>query len=300
MNSFFDWASSLSRFVRFDAARADEVNSALDEVSAGFDDVEIKTNAAIKLPDGETSAALGNAAARIGKVLSFDATGQPMVINPPSGSGDVVTDAVQTLTNKTVALGSNTVSGTKAQFSTACSDGDFLFVGDASGDVVGPASSTDNAVARFDSTTGKLIQNSAFIVDDTGHVSSFGGNIKFPASQAASADANTLDDYEEGSWTPSQGAGLTVTGSFSSSGTYVKIGKQVTVIGTVSGSTSVAISLAGTVLCGNLPFSAANNGIGSVTNSNYVPTNCFTSTTNIFSGSIAAASTIYFTVTYFV
>lgn len=36
-----------------------------------------------------------------------------------------------------------------------------------SGDVVGPASATDNAVARFDLTTGKLIQNSAVIIADT-------------------------------------------------------------------------------------------------------------------------------------
>jgi hypothetical protein len=38
------------------------------------------------------------------------------------------------------------------------------------GDVVGPASATDNAVARYDLTTGKLIQNSLVIVDDTGSV----------------------------------------------------------------------------------------------------------------------------------
>ncbi len=37
----------------------------------------------------------------------------------------VTTAGVQTLTNKTVALGSNTVSGTIAQFNTACSDADF-------------------------------------------------------------------------------------------------------------------------------------------------------------------------------
>jgi hypothetical protein len=37
-----------------------------------------------------------------------------------------------------------------------------------SGDVVGPASATDNAIARFDTTTGKLIQNSAVTVSDTG------------------------------------------------------------------------------------------------------------------------------------
>lgn len=54
--------------------------------------------------------------------------------------------------------------------------------------------------------------------------------IKFPATQAASADANTLDDYEEAlgssGWTPADdsGAGL----SFSSvSAQYVKIGRMV-------------------------------------------------------------------------
>ena len=38
------------------------------------------------------------------------------------------------------------------------------------GDVVGPASSTDNAIARFDTTTGKLLQNSVVLVGDTGAV----------------------------------------------------------------------------------------------------------------------------------
>ena len=39
--------------------------------------------------------------------------------------------------------------------------------------VVGPGSSTDNAVARFDGTTGKLIQNSVTIIDDTGAATGF-------------------------------------------------------------------------------------------------------------------------------
>ena len=38
------------------------------------------------------------------------------------------------------------------------------------GDVVGPASATDNAVARFDATTGKLLQNSVVLIGDTGSV----------------------------------------------------------------------------------------------------------------------------------
>jgi len=44
----------------------------------------------------------------------------------------------------------------------------------ASGDVYGPASATDNAVARFDLTTGKLIQNSVVTIDDTGNVAGVG------------------------------------------------------------------------------------------------------------------------------
>lgn len=37
------------------------------------------------------------------------------------------------------------------------------------GDVVGPASATDNAIARYDTTTGKLIQNSVVTIDDDGN-----------------------------------------------------------------------------------------------------------------------------------
>lgn len=54
-----------------------------------------------------------------------------------------------------------------------------------SGDVVGPAGATDNAVARFDSTTGKLIQNSGVIIDDS-------NNITGVASLTASATITAL------------------------------------------------------------------------------------------------------------
>lgn len=43
-----------------------------------------------------------------------------------------------------------------------------------SGDVVGPASSTDNAIVRFDGTTGKLIQNSDAILDDSENLTGIG------------------------------------------------------------------------------------------------------------------------------
>jgi len=101
------------------------------------------------------------------------------------------------------------------------------------GDVVGPASATDNALVRFDLTTGKLVQNSGTTLSDTGTLAMAGlldissasaGQIKFPATQVASSDVNTLDDYEEGPFTPT-GNGITFT---SASGTYTKIGRAVT------------------------------------------------------------------------
>lgn len=42
--------------------------------------------------------------------------------------------------------------------------------GAGSGDVVGPAASTDNAIARFSLATGKLIKNSGAILDDNGRI----------------------------------------------------------------------------------------------------------------------------------
>jgi hypothetical protein len=82
-----------------------------------------------------------------------------------------------------------------------------------------------------------------------------GTGITFPATQSASSNANTLDDYEEGEWTPTflSDGGTTGTQTNTSVwGRYIKIGRQVTVwfkwIGTLSGYT-------GTIQVAGLPFS---------------------------------------------
>jgi len=62
--------------------------------------------------------------------------------------------------------------------------------GGGTGDVVGPASSTDNAIARFDLTTGKLIQNSSVIVDDSGSITGVASLAAVTAS-ITSANAGT-------------------------------------------------------------------------------------------------------------
>ena len=98
--------------------------------------------------------------------------------------------------------------------------------------------------------------------------SASGAGITFPATQSASSNANTLDDYEEGTWTPNQGGGLTVSGTYSSSGRYVKIGRLVYVEGSQTGSSSIAVSSVG-ALCTNLPFQVTagiTSGFGGLTN----------------------------------
>ena len=51
------------------------------------------------------------------------------------------------------------------------------------------------------------------------------GQIKFPATQNPSSNVNTLDDYEEGTWTPTDNSG---PGFTFASGVYTKIGNLVT------------------------------------------------------------------------
>ena len=78
--------------------------------------------------------------------------------------------------------------------------------------------------------------------------------ITFPATQNASADANTLDDYEEGSWTPSI-SGATYTG-IEAAGRYIKVGRYVWFQGRINWS-----ALSGTTnLFSGLPFTVYNGG----------------------------------------
>lgn len=65
-------------------------------------------------------------------------------------------------------------------------------------DVTGPASSTDNAAARFDSITGKLLQNSALLIADTTGALSRSGNGGIPVQGTNtndSASAGQVGEY---------------------------------------------------------------------------------------------------------
>ena len=106
-----------------------------------------------------------------GGTTGLTVTGSPITTNGTitlAGTLAVANGGTGTATPAIVAGTNITVSGTWPNQTINATAG-------GTGDVVGPASSTDNALVRFDSTTGKLIQNSVVIVaDTTGNMSGVG------------------------------------------------------------------------------------------------------------------------------
>lgn len=85
--------------------------------------------------------------------------------------------------------------------------------------------------------------------------------IKFPSTQVSSSDANTLDDYEEGSFTPGlqyQTPGSSSIGYSSRAATYTKIGRQVHASGYVVMNSFSKGTAAGNLRITGLPFACKN------------------------------------------
>ena len=137
--------------------------------------------------------------------------------------------------------------------------------------------------------TGNLIQGTA------------AKGVNFTANTpAAGMTSQLLNWYEEGTWTPTQGAGLTVGGTFSSAGTYTRIGREVTVYGSLTGSTSIAAA-AGNILTAGLPFTPGFPGFGGASNALVGAGSVITTSgTDVYTVSAIAnaGGTIYFSLTY--
>jgi hypothetical protein len=103
--------------------------------------------------------------------------------------------------------------GTTGQVLTTDGSGVLSWTTDAGGDVVGPASATDNAIARFDLTSGKIIQNSVVtIADATGNMAGVGtlssgaitttGVLTVPAGTVSAPAITTTGDTNTGIYFP--------------------------------------------------------------------------------------------------
>lgn len=120
-----------------------------------------------------------------------------------------------------------------------------------------------------------------------------GTGITFPATQAASSNANTLDDYEEGTWTPTY-VGFTIT-SGTSEARYTKVGRVITANIWIN-ATSVTCLANATF---TLPIAAVSYSSGSAVSSNVVSGIQITgSTTGVVRAAITTTSNLALTVTY--
>ena len=88
--------------------------------------------------------------------------------------------------------------------------------------------------------------------------SASGAGISFPATQSASSDANTLDDYEEGTFTPTLTSGAGTITTITTGGWYVKTGRSVTIF--AYWNVANVGSASSTFFVGGLPFTIVNTG----------------------------------------
>ena len=117
---------------------------------------------------------------------------------------------------------------------------------------VGQSNEFRTSVSSSLDTTALTLTASGILALRNAATNATGIGITFPATQSASSDANTLDDYEEGTWTPSVGGTATYS---TRSGRYVKIGNAVSIYGTVGIS---AIGTGSTNIISGLPFSSGS------------------------------------------
>jgi hypothetical protein len=115
---------------------------------------------------------------------------------------------------------------------------------------------------RYDDSGG-YIGGALTMVRSSGVIQLDQGQLQFPATANPSSDANTLDDYEEGTWTPTLTFGNAAVGMTyaNRSGTYCKVGRQVSLVGTFA--LSAKGSSTGTARLGGLPFTSMAQDGGS-------------------------------------
>ena len=147
---------------------------------------------------------------------------------PPSGINNAIREVMSHLKDY--------VSGTGSQGLTL---GGNLVIPDAG--TVGSASDTDAITIASD---GKVT---------LAEIATAAKGVAFPATQVASANANTLDDYEEGTFTPTISGSTSGTGTLSSAnGRYTKIGRMV--FCELSFTISNKGTISGTIVIGGFPF----------------------------------------------
>jgi len=182
--------------------------------------------------------------------LSND-TARKLLLNP--AGGEIIIGAnVSDLTRTLAVVGT---SGLAVQYASA--SGTYLDItpNAANGLVTLTA---DARTGSFPDMTFRTSATEQMRITAAGVLELTQGQIKFPATQVASANANTLDDYEEGTFTPTI-AGSTTAGTATysvQSGRYTKIGNQVSISIDLSWNSGTGT---GNIQITGLPFTNVSN-----------------------------------------
>jgi hypothetical protein len=214
-----------------------------------------------------------------------DGTAGLIKVNTVYGLGDIT--ITQSADNKGIAILDSTESGAFYLRHNAANT--FISNNDTR-DMILATNSFDRLT--LDGTTGDATFSGNLVIGTSGN------GIDFSAT-AGTGTSELLDDYEEGTWTPNQGAGLTVTGAFSSTGLYTKVGRVVTITGTLSGAGDISLASPGVIFT-NIPFATVGSSSGAMNTSSLNGSGTLTivSGTTVYGNTCPAVSTIYFALTY--
>ena len=244
-------------------------------------------------------------------------------------------------TNDQVGIGTATplyklhavvTSGAVAKFGASTAAIARLLVGNTVGDL--EVKINANADGQITSDAGKYLglgsnsSNDRVVLTTTGNLSITNGNVVMATSGkgidfsavtggTGTATGNVLNDYEEGTFTPTISSGATAVTYSVQSGRYTKVGRIVEIH--IQLTTTAATRDANQFIVGGLPFSSANFGSGVIgySNSGFVSTaggnkpNLYVSLTGVefynsaggsFAGTTIAndAFDLRFSATYFV
>ena len=220
-----------------------------------------------KLQDDSSTEAIISANGEVLRILGGTAvttaiSGNDLTINLDTSSV-VTATGTTTLTNKTLALGSNTVSGTTAQFNTALTDGSFATL-------AGSEALTNKTIVAGSNTisgiTNSMLSGSAGITNANLANSSF-----------------TISDDTSSSTSISLGSGISVLG-----GTGISTTLNGTEI-TASIDNTVA-TLSGTQALTNKTINASNNTLSNIANSALTNSAVTLGSTSVSLGATAASA----------
>jgi hypothetical protein len=259
------------------------VNS-LGANTSGSDNTATGVSALSFNTTGANNTALGRGALTLNTTASNNtAVGYQAAYNNTTGASNVAVGyqalLANTTANENVAIGR--LAGSAVTTGSANT-----FIGDASGTLIttgakntiigrysgstAPISATGSNFVVLSDGDGNIVASAktAQTVALEGAVPNSGTGITFPATQSASSNANTLDDYEEGSWTPtltSAGGDFTTLAYGDQQGTYTKVGRMVTVRGNLYTSGAItAGSASGQLYIAGLPYAASVSNLGQI------------------------------------